>query len=200
MDGPSQIARNWICDFSDALGRKDAQALCNLFLPDGWLRDCLVFSWDVHSLEGRERIERYLKDRLPRALIDPRSIRLDEEEDLKPGTFTLSDDVKGVEAAFLFEASVIRGRGLVRLQPVDSSHLNGDGLDNEGERRWKALSVYLTADDIKGYEEAGHELGLYGGHTVAWSEVIAARRAAVEKDPQVLISTPAYLPSMFVVV
>ncbi|KAL5520428.1 hypothetical protein ACEPAG_9652 [Sanghuangporus baumii] len=187
MDSPRQIALDWISDFSNALERKDVHAICNLFLPDGWLRDCLVFSWDVRSLEGRERIGRYLSEWLPCALIDPRSIKLDEENGLVPAMFALSDEVKGVEATFIFEALMVRGRGLVRIQRDALPHLNKDDLKNGGETRRKALSVYLSAHDIRGYEEAGHELGLYGGHTVAWSEVITARQAAIESDPQVLI-------------
>ncbi|KAL5498274.1 hypothetical protein ACEPAH_2414 [Sanghuangporus vaninii] len=187
MDSPRQIALDWISDFSVALGRKDVQAICKLFLPDGWLRDCLVFSWNVRSLEGRERIGRYLSERLPRALIDPRSIKLDEENGLVPTMFALSDEVKGVEAAFVFEAPAVRGRGLVRLRSNTLPRSDEDEPKNSREIRWKALSVYLTVHDIKGYEEAGHELGLYGGHTIAWSEVITARQAAIEADPQVLI-------------
>ena len=62
-----------------------------------------------------------------------------------------------------------------------------------------ADSVYIAAGDIKGHEEIGYELGLYGGHTIAWSEIKAARREAIESDPQVLVSeSQTFLPVVFI--
>ena len=42
-------------------------------------------------------------------------------------------------------------------------------------------------DAIKGHEEVEHELGVYDGHTKPWGTVRAERRAAAERDPDVLI-------------
>lgn len=102
------------------------------------------------------------------------NIRLDERQGLEPSFFAVSADLSGVEAAFRFEAPAIWGRGFIRLLPSS----NGS---------WKALSVFMTVDDIKGHEEADHESGLYRRHTLTWQDVIADRHLAIEEDPQVLV-------------
>ena len=62
QDSAREIAAKWITDFSDAVRKGNVQSLCELFLVDGWLRNSLIFSWDVRSLEGREKIRAYLSD------------------------------------------------------------------------------------------------------------------------------------------
>ena len=58
----------------------------------------------------------------------------------------------------------------------------------ESPGEWKALTVFIMADNLKGYEEVGRETGIYGAHTLSWEEVNANRRANIESDPQVIIS------------
>ena len=43
----------------------------------------------------------------------------------------------------------------------------------------------LALRDLKGYEEIGPEKILYGA---PWDDVLAARRAKIERDPHVIIS------------
>ena len=93
---------------------------------------------------------------------------------MRPSLFPVSSEISGVETAFKFGLPAIWGLGHVRLLPTPDS-------------QWKVLSLYMTVGDIKGHEEANHESGLYGGHTLAWHDIVAERRQAVEKDPQVLV-------------
>ncbi|KAI5119263.1 hypothetical protein M0805_007266 [Coniferiporia weirii] len=183
---PRQVALTWLASFSDALSRKDIQAISALFLPDGWLRDSLVLSWDTRSLGGRERIKEYLRTRLSRAHFEPGTTVLDDRPGLAPAAFALSRDVRGVEAAFVFETPALLGRGFVRLQREVATSDSGTSSAGVSDG-WKALSVYIAADEIKGHGEAGHELGVYAGHTLSWEEVSVARRSEVESDPQVLV-------------
>lgn len=196
MQDPRQVVLDWLSDFSDALADSDTGALRvrDLFLPHGWLRDCLILTWNTRSLEGHEQIEHYLDAHLSNAKIDSKSIRLDDQLGLAPKPFKLSKDLEGVEAAFIFETALFHGRGFIRLQldGTTPQWVDGHGHVSFG-KSWKALSVYLSADDIRGHEEAGYESGIYGGHTLAWLEVIAKRRAEVEKDPQVLVSASSDL-------
>lgn len=166
------FAENWLSEFSDAVYEKDVSAFTSLFLPNGWFRDVLVFDWDNRSLAGPEKIRSYIAGRLHSSNIT--NIRLDERQGLEPSFFAVSADLSGVEAAFRFEAPAIWGRGFIRLLPSS----NGS---------WKALSVFMTVDDIKGHEEADHESGLYRRHTLTWQDVIADRHRAIEEDPQVLV-------------
>lgn len=57
---PQTVASTWLSNCKSALQKADVNAFANLFLPDGWLRDLLVFTWDIRSLAGREKISSYL--------------------------------------------------------------------------------------------------------------------------------------------
>ncbi|EJC99000.1 FAD/NAD-binding domain-containing protein [Fomitiporia mediterranea MF3/22] len=176
MDGTTldarQVALDWFALFSDHLTAKRADSVAPLFLQNGWLKDSLVFGWDTRALEGPEKIAHYLHEVLPGTRID--GLALYEQSGIPPSTFGVPESTEpGVEFAFIFKTLLIKGRGIARLV--------------RHRETWKAFSVYLEADEIIGHEELGHELGLYGGHTIAWEEVIGERRAAIEKDPQVLI-------------
>jgi hypothetical protein len=60
--------------------------------------------------------------------------------------------------------------------------------DRDG--KWKALTLYLTLDDLKGHEEKGSESGYYEGHTRTWNEVHEEEKVRIESDPHVIISEP----------
>ncbi|CCM04096.1 uncharacterized protein FIBRA_06255 [Fibroporia radiculosa] len=164
------IAANWLRGFGLAAFSHDVSKLVDTFLPHGWLRDALVFTWDTRSLDGRDTITAYLRDTL--AAVHLSNFKLDE----RPGLcaeYALNGSA--VAAGFAFEMPDRLGHGYVYLQPDEAT---GD---------WKALSVFMNLEEIKGHEEAGPEPGVYGGHTLAWEEVNGARRARIESDPHVLI-------------
>ena len=168
-------ARKWTSGFEVALVEKNAQAACHLFLTDGWLRDSLVLSWDIRSSEGQAKILSYFQERLQDTFFVPGSFRLDATPGLEPSQFGLAAGLNGIEFGILFETSSILGRGYVRLQ------------QEEATGAWRALTVYIAVQDIKGYEEKSYEMGLYQGMPLNWSEVVAERRHAVENDPEVLV-------------
>lgn len=171
MDG---IAREWLQDFESAIIQRDAHAACRLFLADGWLRDSLVLSWDVRSLNGQEKILSYFQARLQDTLFIPGSFHLDTTRGLEPSQFALAAGL-GIEFGVLFDAAAIHGRGFVRLQ------------QEEVTGAWRALTVYITAWDIKGHEERTYEMGLFQGMPKNWTDIIAERRAMVESDPEALV-------------
>ncbi|KDQ62745.1 hypothetical protein JAAARDRAFT_76447 [Jaapia argillacea MUCL 33604] len=170
------VAKDWLHLFSTHLIAGDVDALVTTFMPDGWLRDVLTFSWDTRSLEGPQNIANYLRGVLQKVQIS--KVKLDESPHLAPTSFTLTASVSGIELAFKFETTISRGRGLARL-------LFNEAGENIGQ--WKAISVSMMMDELKGYEESGPELGVYGGHTLSWSEVKAERQRRIENDPLVVI-------------
>ncbi|CAL1707427.1 unnamed protein product [Somion occarium] len=102
-------------------------------------------------------------------------MKVDERPHLHPHWNTFSpNDGAGVEGAFTFETSIAHGHGYTYLL-------------KDGNGEWKAWATFMMLVDLKGYEEVGPERGVYGGHTVAWSDVLAERRARIELDPQVLV-------------
>ncbi|TCD63704.1 hypothetical protein EIP91_005109 [Steccherinum ochraceum] len=171
-EDPCHIAVSWLSKFGEAICAGDIAATTNTILPHGWLRDVLTFTWDCRSLEGTEKISKYLSGKLKPGFIT--DVKLWDDAHVRPAFFPLGPGASGVEAPFSFEAPVTHGRGLARLV-------------KDGNGEWKALSVCMYVADIKGHEETDHEVGIYGNHTLAWADVYAERKAKIESEPQVLI-------------
>lgn len=121
-------------------------------------------------MEGHNRITAYLLNKLPAVHLS--EFKLDGQPGFRPEPVL---DGRGIGAGFTFETPDRLGRGYVHL------------LEDDSSGTWRALSVFMMLEDIKGHEERGPELGVYGGHTVSWEEMNAARRARVESDPYVVI-------------
>ncbi len=62
---PGDIARRWLAGFGAALERSDVRGAAQHFLVDGWWRDLLSFTWDLHTTHGRADIESRLADSVP---------------------------------------------------------------------------------------------------------------------------------------
>ncbi|KAJ6546900.1 FAD/NAD-P-binding domain-containing protein [Mycena capillaripes] len=171
---PSQISSSWLQNFGKSLESLDLDAIVSCIHPDGYFRDILVFSWNNRCLHGHEKLTAYLANALDKAAV--KDLNLDSRPGLTPEYGPLTDKLPlcAVSAGFMFSCAVGVGRGYFSLAPTDS-----------GE--WKALVVMMTLADIRGHEEMEAEEGLYGGHTLAWSDVVNERRRAIETNPHVLI-------------
>lgn len=182
---PSEVAAQWLPQYAKAISAGDAAAVADLILPVGWFRDVLTFTWDLRSLEGTEKITAYLSEHLKPG--DVSELRLVDDIHCIPSLSpkTAWSDIVCVEAAFTYETKIAHGRGYVRLVRA------GD------EGPWKAASVCMMVFDLKGHEESGFEHGMYGDHTLAWSDVLQERRAKIEADPQVVISKLAFMRIIF---
>ena len=155
--------------FSSALNDRDGDAVARTFLPTGWLRDSLTFTWDNRSLSGRCRIASYLADTLPFVQIS--NVHLSKDPAFVPVSRTGSPE--SVEFGFTYETALAWGRGFVRLV-----HASDD---------WLALTASTIVSDLKGHEEAPlfdweEETG-----ERTWGELQAELRAQAESCPKVLI-------------
>ncbi|KAK0238271.1 FAD/NAD-P-binding domain-containing protein [Armillaria nabsnona] len=167
------ITSTWVDNFAKALASGEISNVLSCILPDGWLRDILVFTWAHRSLHGHEKISAYLNSDSNNKVISAKisNISLDTREFLTPEYESVAGTVT---SGFLFSTSVGTGCGYVHLLP-----------DAQGV--WKALSVLMMLDELYGHPEDGPELGVYGEHTLAWEEVVKKRREDIEADPHVLI-------------
>ena len=172
MSSPKEIASAWLAGFSDHIQAGDVPGTVSMFLPHGWLRDVLVFTWDTRSLAGHNAISSYLSTSLPSRSIS--SIKLSDDRALQPAEDFPAPGIKVISAGFTFETNIALGRGYVRLQP-----------DKQGD--WKAMTVFVTVEALKSSGPSGPDLGLYGGHTVPWDQVREKERAKNESDPYALI-------------
>ena len=122
---PDEQLALWLSEFDSALSRRDIAAATDLFLPDGFWRDIVAFTWTIQTVEGRDAIRRLLEDCLETA--DPGAWAA-------AGPARLTDGV--VEAMLTFETAVARGSAVIRLR---------DG------RCWTLMT---TMTELKGHEEA----------------------------------------------
>ena len=77
FDDVASSAAGWLAAFEDALRRREAAAASELFLPDGFWRDIVSFTWHIETFSGAPSIEALLRDTI--ATIQPRNFRLDPQ-------------------------------------------------------------------------------------------------------------------------
>ncbi|KAJ7484202.1 FAD/NAD-P-binding domain-containing protein [Mycena latifolia] len=164
-----EIASSWLRRFSTFLVSFDASRSAACFHEEGFLRDILVFTWSNRTLSGRAKIAAYLHASLTTASVN--SIKLDDRPHLTP---EFTEATATIASGFTFETSTGPGQGYFALNPTAS-----------GE--WCAMSVFMALRDIRGHEETGPEEGVYGGHTLSWTDIARERRLKIEQDPHVLI-------------
>lgn len=120
----TDIVRTWLASLEDALTAGSPDAAAQLFEEEGFWRDFLAFTWNLKTLEGRDRICRMLAQTLPH--VRPSGWEVEGE----PAT---TDGV--TECWVRFETSAGTGWGYLRLR---------DG---------KAWTLLTTLQDLRGFEE-----------------------------------------------
>lgn len=166
------IANKWLSGYASALYSGDAKAVAETFQPGGWFRDVLTFSWDLRTLEGRDKIAAFLAGKLPSVQIS--NVKLSDNQHLRPSSFA-AGSVEGVEFGYTYETPIARGQGLARLLP-------------DAGGAWKGHIVTMIVMDLKGHEELSGRYvfeDFVGGK--AWPQYTAEQRRKFESDPHVLI-------------
>lgn len=119
-----QKAADWLETFAQALDNADIAAATALFEDDCYWRDLLAFTWNVTTIEGRDRLREMLAATLGRT---------------RPSGWAVTGEAveKGgvVEAWFTFETATARGGGVLRL------------------RNGKCRTLFTAIRDLKGFEE-----------------------------------------------
>ncbi|KAF7350591.1 Flavin-binding monooxygenase [Mycena sanguinolenta] len=122
LDAP-QIASSWLKTFGEFLEAGDISGTTSCFVPHGYFRDVLVFTWNNRTLAGQERIAAYLKDTLKPVAIS--QVKVDTRPYLGPESRPLSASASGVCSGFTFNTRVGYGQGYFML------------AENENDK-WKA--------------------------------------------------------------
>jgi hypothetical protein len=174
---PHEIATKLVDEFNSFLSKDDYASLANLFLEDGYWRDHLALSWDLHTLHGGDRIKDFLEEgtRLVKIGIDSSTL-------FKAPHFGPIDgfgDAHGIEFFINVTTKLGSGRGVVRLA--------------EDGGQWKIFTLFTSLEELKGYEEpvyhrrsAGVE---HGGKAERnnWLERRTAESSYDDRSPTVLI-------------
>ena len=137
---PNSVASEWLSALSTAFHTSSVDSVTGLFLPDGWLRDLLVFTWDVRALTGRDKIKGYLVQTLAPARII--NLRLNNANHYAPRVVPVPQlqNAPCVELALLFECKHGLARAHARLL-----------RDTDGE--WRAFTLLTEVVDLPGHEE-----------------------------------------------
>lgn len=135
------IAGQLVDTFNQALNTKNYQAISNLFLDDGYWRDHLALTWDLHTLKGRDKILSFLGDRCRLLKID-----VDSSSAFRAPHFGSIDgtgDVKGIEFFVTLTTTLGAGQGVARLAEKDG--------------QWKIFTLFTRLSELNQHEEAvGH--------------------------------------------
>ncbi|MGI9297465.1 MAG: NAD(P)-binding domain-containing protein [Gammaproteobacteria bacterium] len=121
---PSAAASRWLLRFGRALAGGDGGKVAALFHEESYWRDLVSFTWNLHTAEGRDAV-REMAETTARHT-GATNFKLEGEASEAGGV---------VEAWFVFETGVARGRGLLRLR---------DG---------KCWTLLTTMTELKGHEE-----------------------------------------------
>lgn len=152
----------WLANFAAALARADLAAATDLFAPDGFWRDLVAFTWNLHTAEGRSAIAAQLAAVMP--IVGNLSLNADPEVSSADGM---------VSGWFDFETGSGRGRGHLRLR---------DG---------RAWTLFTALRELKGFEERegarrdeGVAWGAQRGGRPSWLERRQAEEAAIGTTTQ----------------
>ncbi|KAI6029336.1 FAD/NAD(P)-binding domain-containing protein [Pisolithus microcarpus] len=129
------IAKAWFTAFANAVSSKDATAVVELLTDEALWRDMLALTWDYHTYEGRDRVNKFLADQLPK--FNPSTFKL--REDLVE-LQTPFEDLAWIQGYFTFDTTVGHASGIFRLVPL----ANGS---------WKGHMVYTNLEGLRGFPE-----------------------------------------------
>ncbi|MGH3769838.1 MAG: flavin-containing monooxygenase [Pseudonocardiaceae bacterium] len=176
---PGEIFGAWLARFGAALEEGNIGAVEGLFLPDGWWRDLLAFTWDLRTFSGSQAIAEAFKSTLD--AVRPSRFNLTPGKD--PVFVEQDPGMRWVQAFFDFETAVGRGVGFLRLMPAGT----------EPGALWKAWTVLTTLDELKGCEEPSGPRRVHGvAHGEhrgrrSWLERRQDEQSLVGGDPAVVV-------------
>jgi putative flavoprotein involved in K+ transport len=124
MSDSTQKVSVWLSNFGSALDRADFDTAVRMFEEESYWRDLLSFTWNIITLDGKEKIKAMLEATVTEA---------------KPGQWRIEGNAASengvISGWFRFETAVSRGKGYIRLKD---------------DKCWTLLT---TMTELKGFEE-----------------------------------------------
>jgi len=134
---PDEVADKIVDSINAALKREDTRAIADLFLEDGYWRDHLALSWDMHTMKGRDKIAAFLAQQCPLTKLEIDRSTAYRSPQLSP--FDGIGEVKGIRFFTNFTSRTGDGQGVVRLAEKDG--------------KWQIFTLFTTLRNITGHEE-----------------------------------------------
>jgi cation diffusion facilitator CzcD-associated flavoprotein CzcO len=168
----------WVARLGSSLARADTKEAARQFIPGGYWKDLLAFTWEHKLFSGRDEIAAAFESTL--AYIEPKNLRPAASRSPAVATRRSREDV--IEGYFDFDTRVGQGTAFVRLLV---------SRDDPGHpRAWLMLT---TLQSLWGFEEhvgarrpTGNDYAK-NVHGRSWLEDREHRRAFVDRDPQVIV-------------
>jgi len=132
---PEAVTSEWVESFNQSI-TADGASIPNLFAAESNWRDLLCFSNDFHTSQGPDKIIEFVKKSLHTGWLTIDA----SKEHKKPQIINLAG-LEIVQTFLKIETRSGRGEGLLRLVK------SGD------DGSWKALTLFTTLKELKGYEE-----------------------------------------------
>lgn len=167
-------AKSWIAGFGRSLASGDAEALCELFVPDSHWRNLCGISWQIATFSGAGK----LADEFCRRAREAHAGGFEIDCDLLMPRRTVVAGQEVIEAIFRFDTVDGPGVGVVRLLPSPGA----------APRAW-TLSTLLDIEKISA-AKPGHTEPLSHNRDFAQQDWLEARRAEIAfegREPDVLV-------------
>lgn len=177
---PRKVVAEWVAKFRASLAKDNVSDLQKLFHKDAWLRDMVVLSWDLRTLNGADKVAAYFQENLARAQFEKLHVR--DSGRFEPMFKTAAPGLQWIEAMFDFETEAGKGTGMLRLvQDCDDS--------------WRAYMLSFILQGLKGYEEKsgfdrpdeGTNVISKNPHGETWLEKRAREKSFKDSEPAVLV-------------
>ncbi len=172
----TEIVDRWLAAFEDAVRGRDLHAVEDLFRTDAWWRDLLVSTWDLRTAHQTQN----LRDRLA-VFADAAAYGFAVQRGKVPELVRPDGEAPWLQAFFVFETSVARCRGVIRLMEDDAGH--GD---------WRAWTLLTAMDQLRGFEEAIGDRRPWGmsldrTESDNWLDRRKRERTFADREPKVVI-------------
>ncbi|KAI6105040.1 FAD/NAD(P)-binding domain-containing protein [Pisolithus croceorrhizus] len=163
------VAKEWFLVFADAMNSGDHITVASLLVEDAFWRDLLALTWDFHTYEGRDIIQQFIADQLPK--FEPSTFRI--RNDLTQ-LYVPYEDIVCIQAFFDFETTVGYASGIFRLVPL------ADGS-------WKAHTVFTNLEDLRDFPEKIGALRDHEPYHKEWVESREREHEFLDVEPGVVI-------------
>ncbi|KAH9484720.1 Indole-3-pyruvate monooxygenase YUCCA1 [Psilocybe cubensis] len=164
-----KIANDWLASFSAAATQGDVDAIISLLLPDAFWRDMLALTWNLRTFSGKQKISKFLTDRLGLSKLHDFKIRQELVGLQQP-----YPDLVWISLMFDFMTGVGGASGIARLVPTP----NGE---------WKAHVVFTNLENLTGFPEKSGPLRDQDPNHGRWESERQREVEFLDKDPTVLI-------------
>ncbi|KAJ5175079.1 uncharacterized protein N7482_000956 [Penicillium canariense] len=176
-EDPDKIATGIVDRLNNALEKKDADAVSQLFLENSYWRDHLCLSWDFRTLKGSKAVSKFVTESSSSIKIE-----VDHSSAFRAphnGPIDAFGEVHGVECFIKAITNLGNGQGVLRLA-------------QEGNE-WKIFTVSTSLLELTGHEEAinaRRPVGVRHGEQQGrqnWQDRRVADSKYEDKQPTVLI-------------